>query len=41
MKVKKLDAELARYRDQMAKMRAGPGKVSRQPSAREASLMNP
>jgi hypothetical protein len=27
VKVRKLDAELARYRDQMKKMRDGPGKV--------------
>lgn len=27
VKVKKLDGELARYRDQMKKMRPGPGKV--------------
>lgn len=28
VKVRKLDAELGRYRDQMKKMRDGPGKVS-------------
>lgn len=28
-KIKKLDQELARYRDQMKKMSSGPGKVSR------------
>jgi charged multivesicular body protein 5 len=28
VKIRKLDAELTRYRDQMAKMREGPGKVS-------------
>ena len=27
VKVKKLDAELARYKDQMSKLRNGPGKV--------------
>ena len=29
VKVKKLDAELARYKEQMSKLRNGPGKVSR------------
>lgn len=29
VKIRKLDGELARYRDQMKKMRDGPGKVSR------------
>jgi len=28
VKIKKLDAELSRYRDQMKKMKDGPGKVS-------------
>lgn len=28
VKIRKLDGELARYRDQMKKMRDGPGKVS-------------
>jgi hypothetical protein len=28
VKIKKLDAELVRYRDQMAKMKEGPGKVN-------------
>ena len=28
-KIKKLDQELSRYRDQMKKMGSGPGKVSR------------
>ena len=27
VKVKKLDAELARYKEQMSKLRNGPGKV--------------
>jgi charged multivesicular body protein 5 len=37
VKIRKLDGELARYRDQMKKMRDGPGKVSRgsQPGRRE------
>lgn len=29
VKIRKLDGELARYRDQMKKMRDGPGKVRR------------
>ena len=29
VKVKKLDGELARYKDQMSKLRNGPGKVTR------------
>ena len=28
VKVKKLDGELARYKDQMSKLRNGPGKVT-------------
>jgi hypothetical protein len=31
VKVKKLDAELQGYKDKMAKMKAGPGKVRRVP----------
>lgn len=29
VKVKKLDAELGRYKEQMSKLRPGPGRVSR------------
>ena len=31
VKVRKLDGELARYKEQMAKLRNGPGKVKRSP----------
>lgn len=39
-KIKKLDQELARYRDQMKKMSSGPGKVGRKERGRVRLKLN-
>ena len=37
VKIKKLDGELARYKEQMSRLRNGPGKVRLSPPARPRS----
>ena len=40
VKIKKLDGELARYKEQMSKLRNGPGKV-RLPSTAKQAITDP
>ena len=41
VKIKKLDGELARYKEQMSRLRNGPGKVSTRPSPFSRSIPYP